>query len=92
VKKSGPYKVTSQLDGTLIVYPAWHQFLEWRPETGGGPGLFSRLALAAELQEWLNNVYSEVEAEDWVEKGASRQERRYQRYIRKLEAKKREKL
>ena len=54
VKKSGPYVVKSAADGSLLVTPAWPQFRPYDDEDGGGPGLGSRLQLAADLQAWLN--------------------------------------
>jgi len=54
IRESGPYKVVSCADGTLSVKPTWPQFQPWNEEDGGGPGLFSRMALAANLQRWLN--------------------------------------
>ena len=54
VRQSGPYKVDSVADGTMIVTPSWPQCPAWRKGEGGGPGLFSRLGLAADLERWLN--------------------------------------
>ena len=57
VRRAGPYVVESLADGGLIVTPAWPAFRPWTPEEGGGPGVFSRLDLAGELQRWLNAPY-----------------------------------
>ena len=54
IRKSGPYSVTSRADGTLIVEPSWSQFVPWTEETGGGPGLVSRMGLAFNIERWLN--------------------------------------
>ncbi len=54
IKRAGPYKVQSCADGTLRVTPEWPRLRKWNPEDGGGPGLFSRLSLAEDLQDWLN--------------------------------------
>ena len=58
VKHSGPYKCVSYADGRIEVTPRWPQYQVWIPETGGGPGVGSRIALAAELERWLNEPYS----------------------------------
>ena len=55
VTKSGPYKVKSLASGVLKVEPTWPQFPVWTEEDGGGPGMGSRMALAADLERWLNN-------------------------------------
>lgn len=57
VTKCGPYVVRSCADGSLEVTPSWPQFPPYNDEDGGGPGLFSRVHLAAELQAWLNAPY-----------------------------------
>lgn len=38
IKQSGPYKVESRVDGSLIVTPMWAQYQPFTPEEGGGPG------------------------------------------------------
>lgn len=63
MKRSGPYRVESCSDGTLTVYPRWPQFRTWTEEDGGGPGLFSRMGLAHDLERWLNAVYDEATLE-----------------------------
>ncbi len=61
--KAGPYRVVSRVDGTLVVYPEWSMYdgkPAWKRETeedqwnAGGPGFFSRMALADDLERWLN--------------------------------------
>ena len=54
IRDSGPYVVKSRAHGVLNVYPAWPQFPEYNDEDGGGPGVLSRLALADDLERWLN--------------------------------------
>ena len=54
LRNAGPYVVKSCADGTLIVTPDWPRFPKYTDEDGGGPGLFSRLALAHDLEAWLN--------------------------------------
>ena len=58
VRRAGPYKVSSCSDGRLVVTPAWPEFSSWNEDDGGGPGVFSRLDLAGELERWLNDVYA----------------------------------
>lgn len=61
VKESGPYKVDSMALslGELRVRPKWQEYGDdWQTQQlngqGGGPGVFSRLALAESLEEILN--------------------------------------
>ena len=63
MKESGPYRVLSCADGSLRVTPEWPQDPPWSEDEGGGPGLFSRLQLAAEIEEFLN-VGTRVEAKE----------------------------
>ena len=49
IRKSGPYMVSSNADGSLKVVPAWPQFREYN-----APGLISRIYLAEHLEAWLN--------------------------------------
>ncbi len=59
VREAGPYKVHSCSDGTLTIEPAWPKFRPWTAEEGGGPGVYSRMVLAVDLQAWLNNEVGE---------------------------------
>lgn len=56
MRKAGPYKVTSCADGSLIVEPGWPEYppAVERAIHGGGPGPFTRMGLAADLEAWLN--------------------------------------
>ncbi len=63
MRDAGPYKVVSNYDGTLVVYPEWSMYdgkPAWKRETeedqrnAGGHGFFSRMGLAADLERWLN--------------------------------------
>ena len=65
MRDAGPYKVQSHSDGSVRIYPGWSEWdglpgwLRSTPEehdAAGGPGLFSRMALADQLQAWLNAV------------------------------------
>ena len=57
MRHSGPYAVSSRVDGTLLVKPSWPRFRPFDEAAGGGPGFPSRLSLAAELERWLNAPY-----------------------------------
>lgn len=56
IRQSGPYEAVSRADGTILIRPAWPQFPPYTEEDGGGPGLFSRMSLAEEIQRVLNQV------------------------------------
>ena len=49
VRRAGPYRVESRIDGAYIITPTWEKV----------PGLMTRIALAKELQRWLNAPYEE---------------------------------
>lgn len=59
VRLAGPYTVTSLSDGSLTVVPTWPDFTAHAGE--GAPGLFARMALAHELEAWLNAPYETPE-------------------------------
>lgn len=77
VKVSGPYKVTSHSQGSgmvyFMVYPAFpdydyegHKWAETRfNQEGGGPGIFTAIATAEQLELFLNSVYSEDDIKSW---------------------------
>ena len=54
LRREGPFWVTSLVNGTLVVYPAWAFCGRWEVEEGGGPGIFTRMELALEVQAFLN--------------------------------------
>ena len=56
MKRAGPYLVTSNFNGMLTIYPEWPDTYNYE-EDWGGPGIFSRAGLAADLQNWLNAPY-----------------------------------
>ena len=74
VHQCGPYRVDSiSQDGCgvrMVVYPAYPKHGEdWaitraRGE-GGGPSIFTCIALAKELEAFLNQAYSKKDVEDW---------------------------
>lgn len=79
IRKCGPYEVNSySQEGRgvrLEIYPAFPQYEEFpdgvswaihrEKGEGGGPGIFTAIALAKEFEEWLNQFYSEEEVNSW---------------------------
>lgn len=57
IKRSGPYEVSSRVDGVIMIKPRWQQ----SEEEGGGPGLLSRIALAENIERWLNATYANAD-------------------------------
>lgn len=101
VKRSGPFKVSSiSQDGRgvrLVVYPAFPDYgPDWEigrlSGEGGGPGIFTAMATATEMEEFLNQSYTEAEVTQWKEtlaKALEPQEKkdraRIERRMRRLE-------
>jgi hypothetical protein len=74
VEKCGPYRVVSlSCDGSntvkLVVYPRYGQYGDWpeqrMAEQGGGPGLFTNISLAEEMEAFLNQRYNANDVECW---------------------------
>ena len=73
VRRCGPYKVESILDGQgvrLIVYPAFPDYGEnWAITRAkgedGGPSIFTAMALGNFLQDFLNQPYSQDAIDVW---------------------------
>ena len=77
VKQAGPYHVTSHSQGTgmvyFMVYPAFpeydHDDFKWAESRykrdGGGPGIFTSIGTAEELERFLNSVYEAGQIKDW---------------------------
>jgi rubrerythrin len=80
IKESGPYYVESHSQGSgmvyLQVYPAFPEYDDdnflWAESRfnmeGGGPSMFSSMAIAAELDDFLNSVYHQREIENWKDR------------------------
>ena len=64
MRKAGPYTVQSCADGTLVVEPSWPEYppAVERANRGGGPGPFTRMGLAGDIERWLNAVYPDGDA------------------------------
>lgn len=54
MRDAGPYRVLSCADGSLRIEPDWPGEEYFDEETGGGPGLFTRMALADHVERFLN--------------------------------------
>ena len=80
IRKCGPYEVHSiSQDGHGVrveIYPAFPQYEEFpdgiswaihrlKRGDGGGPGIFTAMALAREFERFLNQFYSEEEVNSW---------------------------
>ena len=77
VKQSGPYHITSHSQGRGIVsfevYPAFPKYdgpdFKWAESrykrNGGGPSIFTSIATASELAEFLNSVYPPEQVKEW---------------------------
>jgi len=106
IRKSGPYEVHSiSQDGRgvrLVIYPAFPQYekfpdgVSWAIHRergdGGGPGIFTAVALASEFEEFLNQPYSESEVENWkatlgkaLKKVRDKAQRQFEKAMKKLE-------
>jgi hypothetical protein len=55
IRNAGPYEAHSIPDGSIVLHPKWPRFPPHTPMDGGGPGLISRLALAQEIEDFLNS-------------------------------------
>ena len=77
LRVSGPYRVVSYSqngDGQVfaVVHPAYPKYgSDWAEQRahghGGGPGIFSSMAFARELQEFLNAPYVQATVKEWTE-------------------------
>ena len=61
IRESGPYQADSCADGTIRITPMWRQFPKWNEQDGGGPGLSTRMNLAARIEQTLNRLLKENE-------------------------------
>ena len=78
LRGSGPYRVVSYSqngDGQVyaVVHPAYPRYgSDWAEARaqgqGGGPGIFTAMAFARDLQEFLNAPYAQAIAQAWIEK------------------------
>lgn len=80
VKSAGPYHVISHSQGTgivsLSVFPAFPEYdnddFKWAEsrfnQDGGGPGIFSAIATAEQLEAFLNSVYTPEQIQEWKDR------------------------
>lgn len=77
VKQSGPFLVQSHSQGRGMVYfsiyPAFPEYdypdFKWAERRykrdGGGPSIFTSIAVSRELEKFLNSVYTTAQVKDW---------------------------
>lgn len=108
IRKCGPYKVHSisqDMHGVrLEVFPAFPEYdkdfsdgTKWaisrlKNQQGGGPSIFTAMALAREFEEFLNQPYPEAEVVEWkktldkaLEKVKKQSQKRFEKAMAKLE-------
>ena len=107
IRKCGPYEVHSVSQGgqgvRLEIYPAFPQYekfpdgISWvihrlKMNNGGGPSMFTAIALAQEFEEWLNQFYPEAEVDNWkttlgiaLKKVRDKTQRQFEKAMAKLE-------
>ena len=64
------YDLTSNEQLRKDIDPSWQKESKWAIHRlakgeGGGPGIFTAIALAEEFEEWLNQFYTEEEVTTW---------------------------
>ena len=63
------YNLTHRDQAEKYIDPSWVKEPRWALHrykgNGGGPGIFTAIALAREFEEWLNQPYSETEVNNW---------------------------
>lgn len=68
------YNITEKRRAQSDVDGSWKKETKWALHRykgeGGGPGIFSVIALAKEIEAFLNQSYSEKEIADWKELNA----------------------
>ena len=83
-------RTAKYVDGQWVKEPRWalHRY----KGEGGGPSIFSVIALASEIEAFLNQPYSEKEVADWKELNAkalakvrAEANKRFEKAMKKLE-------
>lgn len=89
----------------LVIYPAFPEYdkdfsdpnIKWaihrlKDHKGGGPSIFTAIALAKEFEEFLNQPYLETEVKEWkktlakaLEKVRKQNNKQFERAMSKLE-------
>ena len=90
IRKCGPYAVTSvsvdHLGVRLEVFPAYPAYGDWTTtrynDEGGGPGVFTSLALGHAFEAFLNQPYEAKEVERWIVKAQKLRKRLWQKFMK----------
>jgi len=92
------YNLTPKRQSEKDIDPSWAREPRWALHRykgdGGGPGIFTAIALAKEFEEWLNQAYSEEEVKEWkstlaiaLKKVRDKAQRQFEKAFAKLEKK-----
>lgn len=92
------YNLTEKERQEKGIDPEWVKEPRWAMHRykggGGGPGIFTAIALAHEFEEFLNQFYTEEQVQEWKNTNAEalknvrkRQQKRFERSMAKLENK-----
>lgn len=90
------YDITAKRQSEQGIDPSWAKESRWALHRykgkGGGPSIFTAIALAKEFEAWLNQWYTEGEVKGWKETLAEglkqvrdRQQKRFEKAMAKLE-------
>lgn len=92
------YNLTEKRREERDIDPEWAKEPRWALHRykggGGGPSIFTAIALAREFEDFLNQFYTEEQIEEWkrvndeaLKKHRDRQQKRFERAMAKLEVK-----
>lgn len=90
------YDLTEKERAEKDIDPSWAKEPKWALHRfkgeGGGPSIFTAIALAQEFEIWLNQFYSEREVENWkstlgiaLKKVRDKAQRRFEKSMAKIE-------
>lgn len=91
------YNLTEKQQKEQYIDPSWAKEPRWPIHRykgeGGGPSIFTCIALAKEFEEFLNQPYSKEEVENWkatlgeaLRKVRERAKRQFEKAMKKVEA------
>ena len=92
------YNITAKRQSEKDIDRCWAEESRWAIHRasgeGGGPGIFTAIALAREFEEWLNQFYSQEEVKNWkatlaiaLKKVRDKAQRQFDKAMAKLERK-----
>lgn len=92
------YNITPKRQAEKDIDPSWAKEPRWALHRykgdGGGPGIFTAIALAREIEEFLNQSYTEAEVNEWkktldqaLKKVREQAEKRFERAMKRQEKK-----